>query len=275
MILKQLLLLLFIISLFFIVAYYSQRHFIYFPASETPNPKDFGAEDMQVIQLPSAKGVTLTSWYKPTENKKPTILYMHGNAGHIGYRMYLARQFLSEGYGVLLLEYRGYGGNPGKPTEAGLYQDARAAVHFLKEQGVPEDHIVFYGESLGTGVATKMATEFSACALVLQSPFTSFTDLARFHYPWIILPVIDKYDSLSRIQQIHVPVLMLHGHLDRIVPYDQGLDLFNQANQPKQWVELKYKGHLDLWNPEFAQKVMDFIQNYCSHSQSKQLERTF
>ncbi|CAM3050233.1 Bem46 protein [Legionella steigerwaltii] len=263
--LKQLLLLLFILILIFIASYLLQRSFIYFPSPELPTPNVFHAEDMQVIKIPVADGLTLSSWYKPSKDKKPTILYLHGNAGHIGYRMYLVRQFLSEGFGVLLLEYRGYGGNPGKPTESGLYQDARAAMKFLQQQGIQENNIVLYGESLGTGVATQMATEFPVCALVLQSPYTSLTALARFHYPWLPLPLIDKYDSLSRIQKIHIPVLMLHGKLDEIVPYDQGVALFNHANQPKKWIEFPDKGHQDLWNPHFAHTVMDFISSYCVH----------
>ncbi|MGM9452026.1 alpha/beta hydrolase [Legionella bozemanae] len=260
---KQLLLVLFLFILIVTLAYFLQRHFIYFPSPEKPSLSDFQAEDMQIIKLPVADGLTLSSWYKPAVDNKPTILYLHGNAGHIGYRMYLARQFLSQGFGVLLLEYRGYGGNPGKPTESGLYQDARAAMTFLQQQGVPVNNIVLYGESLGTGVATQMATEFPICSLVLQSPYTSLTALARFHYSWVLMPVIDKYDSLSRIQNIHVPILMLHGKLDEVVPYDQGLALFNHANQPKKWIEFANKGHHNLWDEHFAQIVIHFINTYC------------
>ncbi|KTC78860.1 Alpha/beta hydrolase family protein [Legionella cherrii] len=263
MMLKQLLLILFIFILIFVLSFSLQRYFIYFPSSEQPDRNAFEAEDMQLIEIPVADGLTLNSWYKPSVDKKPTILYFHGNAGHIGYRMYLVRQFLSEGFGVLLLEYRGYGGNPGKPTESGLYQDGRAAMKFLQHQGIETENIVLYGESLGTGVATQMATEFPVCALVLQSPYTSFTALARFHYPWLFMPLRDKYDSLSRIQKIHTPVLMLHGKLDQIVPYEQGVVLFNHANQPKKWIEFSDKGHQDLWSPHFAHSVMHFINSYC------------
>ncbi len=261
--LKQWLLILFLFILIVTLAYFSQRSFIYFPSPENPNPKDFQAEDMQIIKIPVTDGMTLSSWYKPSVDKKPVILYLHGNAGHIGYRMYLVRQFLSEGFGVLLLEYRGYGGNPGKPTESGLYQDARGAMHFLQQQGIQGSNIVLYGESLGTGIATQMATEFPVCALVLQSPYTSFTALARFHYPWLPIPVIDKYDSLSRIQKIHVPILMLHGKRDEVVPFNQGLTLFNHANQPKEWIEFPDKGHQNLWDAHFAQVIIHFIHDHC------------
>ena len=218
---------------------------------------------MQLIKIPVADDLTLSSWYKPPANNMPVILYLHGNAGHIGYRMYLARHFLAAGFGVLLLEYRGYGGNPGKPTESGLYEDGRAAIHFL-QHGIQENQIVLYGESLGTGIATQLATEFSVCSVVLQSPYTSFTALARYHYFWLPIPVLDKYDSLSRIQKIHVPILMLHGKLDDVVPYSQGLALFSQANQHKKWVEYPTKGHHDLWDTNFAHTVINFINDYCT-----------
>ncbi|KTD10953.1 Alpha/beta hydrolase family protein [Legionella gratiana] len=266
MILKQFFLLLFLILLIFVIAYFLQRHFIYFPAIEKPNPQDFQAQDMQVIQIHVTDELTLSSWYKPPMDKKPTILYLHGNAGHIGYRMYLARQFISAGFGVLLLEYRGYGGNPGSPTELGFYQDGRAAMQFLRQQGIQENNIVLYGESLGTGVATQLATEFSICALVLQSPFSSLTALARYHYFWLPIPVIDKYDSLSRIQKIQAPILIVHGQLDEIVPYTQGLTLFHFANQPKKWLEFPDKGHHNLWDAHFADVVIHFIHAYCNHS---------
>ncbi len=265
---KQLLQVVFFLILTLLITYSLQRYFIYFPIVDKPSRKDFHAEDMQIIKITLADGLTLNAWYKPSVAHKPVILYLHGNAGHIGYRMYLTRQFLSAGFGVLLLEYRGYGGNPGKPTESGLYEDGRAAMRFLQhEQQHPP--IVLYGESLGTGVATQLATEFPSCALVLQSPYTSLTALARYHYPLLPIPIIDKYDSLSRMKQIHVPILMLQGKLDEVVPYKQGLILFNLANQPKQWVEFPIKGHHDLWNEHFAHVVVNFINTYCIDQQPK------
>lgn len=258
----------FFLMLALLVTYSLQRYFIYFPSGELPSRKDFHAQDMEVIKLSVADGLTLNAWYKPSVGHKPVILYLHGNAGHIGHRMHLVRQFLSAGYGVLLLEYRGYGGNPGKPTEAGFYEDGRAAMRFLQHEKQSKQ-IVLYGESLGTGVATQLATEFSVCAVVLQSPYTSLSALARYHYRWLPVPVIDKYDSLSRIQQIHAPLLMLHGKLDVVVPYSQGLSLFNLANQPKQWQEFPTKGHHDLWDEHFAPTVIHFINSYCIDNQPK------
>lgn len=243
--------------------YLLQRSLIYFPTTTRPDPQLFLTENMRPIQLLTADGLTLSSWYKAPEENQPVVLYVHGNAGTVGNRMYLTQKFVKAGLGVLLLEYRGYGGNEGSPSEAGLYEDGRAAMQFLSQQGIAEHRTVLYGESLGTGVATQLATEYFICALVLQSPYTSLADLARQHYPWLPIPLRDRYDSLSRMRRIHVPVFMLHGTLDEVVPYSLGQRLFKQANEPKQWKEFPTKGHHDLWDQHFAQLVIEFIQHQC------------
>lgn len=253
----------FIFLVALLIIYYWQRNLIYFPAKEQPSRHTYQADDMQQITLRTTDGLDLNAWYKPATPGQPTLLYLHGNAGHIGYRMPLVRQFLAAGFGVLLLEYRGYGGNKGQPTEQGLYQDGRAAVQFLLNQGVNSKQLIFYGESLGTGVATQLATEFPACALILQSPYTSMTAVARYHYPWLFISPWDKYDSLARIQSIHFPLLVLHGKQDQIIPYEQGVELFELANQPKHMVSIGDKGHNDLWSPYFTQEVERFIRANC------------
>ncbi len=262
--LKQILFFIFPLCILIILgAYLLQRNFIYFPSNEQPDRKVYHAEDMQQIGIITADNLVLNAWYKPAEHNKQTILYLHGNAGHIGHRMYLARQFLAEGFGVLLMDYRGYGGNKGHPTELGLYEDGRAAFNFLLNQNINPKHIVLYGESLGTGVATELARENKVCALVLQSPYTHFTALARFHYPWVLLPLRDKFDSLSRMKQITSPILFLHGEQDVVVPYIQGRTLFEAANEPKQWIGFSDKGHNDLWNEQFTTEVTKFINKNC------------
>lgn len=247
-----------------LLMYTFQRYLIYFPAKEVPSRQGFHAEDMQELSLKTSDGIAILAWYKAAKGAQPTVLFLHGNAGHIGYRMFLIRQFLANGFGVLLLEYRGYGGNKGKPSEEGLYTDARAAMHFLKQEEISSQHIVIYGESLGTGVAVKMAEEFPACALVLQSPYTSMPAVARFHYPWIFIPPWDKFNSVARIQNIKAPLLILHGKQDQVVPFEQGFALYNQANEPKAFIALDNRGHDNLWDEHFIKTVIDFIQSRCS-----------
>jgi len=245
--------------------YFWQRHLIYLPAKERPVPENYQADDMQVISLLTEDGLRLNAWYKAALKNQPTVLYLHGNAGHIGYRMPLARPLITAGFGVFLLEYRGYGGNEGFPTEAGLYEDGRAAMRYLLQQGIKPSQIVLYGESLGTGVATQLAVESDVCAVVLQSPFTSLVDLARFHYPLILIKPWDRFDSLKRIDSINAALLVLHGTHDQIVPYAQALSLFKKAAEPKKMLHFEQHDHHTLWNSDaFIDEVVDFIRAHCS-----------
>ncbi|MFJ1269370.1 alpha/beta hydrolase [Legionella lytica] len=249
--------------IFSVAMYVFQRNLIYFPAHEEPSRQVYHAADMQELRLETSDGIDLLAWYKPAKENQPTILFLHGNAGHIGYRMFLARAFMDAGFGVLLLEYRGFGVNKGSPTEEGFYTDARTAIHFLQQQGISASHLVLYGESIGTGVAVKMAEEFSTCSVVLQSPYTSLTAVARYHYPWIFIPPWDKYNSLARIHHVKAPLLILHGKQDKLIPFEQGLTLFKQANEPKTFVALDDKDHHNLWDPHFVKTVISFIQSHC------------
>ncbi|MFT4058228.1 MAG: alpha/beta hydrolase [Legionella sp.] len=255
-----------ILSLCFIMLFFYifQRHLIYFPTHQTLNLQDYHATDMVLVSLYTKDNLVLTSWYKPALHNQPTVLFLHGNAGHIGYRMPLARQFINAGFGIFLLEYRGYGENRGSPTEEGLYEDARTALRFLYENEVALNQIILYGESLGTGIATKLAAENTVCAVILQSPFTSLASLSRYHYPWLIIKPWDQFDSLKRIKQIHAPLLVLHGKRDQVVPFDEGLTLFNQANEPKKMLVFDDKNHNDLWDsPDFYKEIFHFIRMHC------------
>ncbi|WP_083500060.1 alpha/beta hydrolase [Legionella waltersii] len=264
MIKQIVLLLLFVISLVVISIYIFQRHLIYFPDPHKPKLIQFHAEDMSLVQLHTKDKLELTAWYKAANKGKPTVLYLHGNAGHIGYRMPVVRPFLERGYGVLLLEYRGYGANPGKPSEKGLYLDAEAGFEFLSQHGVASHQLVIYGESLGTGVATYLASKYPVCALVLQTPFTSLVSLTQYHYPFLFIKPWDRFESLERIKQINAPLLVLHGKRDSIVPYEEGLAIFNAAHEPKKMLTFEDKNHNDLWTSvDFAPEVIRFIDGYC------------
>lgn len=231
--------------------FFTQRSLIYFPDTSTAIPAEWQAGDMSVEKVVPEDGLALSFWYKPkTDQKLPTIVFFHGNAQHLGYRVSKLRWFISEGYGVLLVGYRGYGGNPGKPTEEGLYKDGRAALAFLKERGVASKDIVLYGESLGTAVATRMAFEMAEAgkpvrALVLESPFTSIVDVGAFHYPY--LPVrwlaLDKYDSLFIIGSVKTAVMVIHSRGDEVVPFGFGQKIYETAKEPKHALFVNDGGH--------------------------------
>jgi fermentation-respiration switch protein FrsA (DUF1100 family) len=243
-----------IYCLFVLLVYLLQRHLIYFPSpvNAMPSPDASGVPEMHIVELHTADGLTLKAWYqKPPLANAPTLVYFHGNAGHIGHRAFQVMPFLTAGYGVLLVTYRGYSGNPGTPCEEGLYLDARASLEFLASQNIPNRNIVLYGESIGTAVACQMASEYTVGAIILQSPFTSLEDVGKYHYPFLPVGwlIKDKFDSLKKTSQLHVPVLMLCGDNDTIIPPSLSLKLFHAFSEPKQFVSVAHSGHNDLYEP--------------------------
>jgi hypothetical protein len=189
------------------------------------------------------------------------IVYFHGNAGHRGGRADRIRDYLAAGYGVLLVGYRGYGGNPGMPTEAGLYNDARANLAFVAREHVRPEQTVLLGESLGTAVAIQMATEHPILALVLEAPLASITHSARARYPLFAFDFLvrDKFNSLQKIGKVNVPLLLIHGEQDRTTSVRFGRMIYNAANEPKRAHFIAEAGHTDLMSFGMAKSVTDFL----------------
>jgi len=215
-----------------------QRRLLFVPDRQRPDLAGAQLDPaMRPIEILTADGLRLLAWYRPSPgNPGAVLVYLHGNAGHIGDRGDRVRPYLEAGFGVLLVEYRGYGGNPGQPSEAGFYADARAALDFLAQQGVAPARIVLYGESLGTGVAVQMAVERECGALVLEAPLTSVAAVARGRY-WMFPVrhfVLDKFDSLSKIGRVRCPVFVMHGERDQIIPVRYGRELLQAASEPKE-----------------------------------------
>jgi len=249
-----------------VMAYVFQRSLMYHPDINVPDPAAFGLRDTVVVAYSAGDHTPLQSWYQPASQGKPTLVLYHGNAGNIGDRAFKAKLFIEQGMGVLLAGYRGYGGNPGKPSEEGLYQDARAALDYLKGEGIDAANIILYGESLGTGVAVQMAVEQSATQpvmkVILEAPYTTMGEAAATHYPFLPAKVLvrDRYDSLSKITRINTPLLVIHGERDATVPVKLGKKLFGAANGPKvsQWIPRA--AHNDLYEYGAGSIIVDFIK---------------
>ncbi|ACI98489.1 alpha/beta hydrolase [Rhodospirillum centenum] len=241
--------------------YANQRKLQYFPSTAVVVPADWGLPDFSVVTVTTADGVGIDGWYAPAAAGRPTVVLFHGNAGHLGLRADKARVLRDAGFGVLLAGYRGYGGNPGQPDEPGLMADARAQLDFLVEQGVSGQRVVLYGESLGTGVAVRMATERRVGGLVLEAPYTSMTDVAAAHYPFLPVRLLlrDRYDSLSRIDRIAAPLLVVVAQRDAVVPAALSDTLFRAAPEPKYIVRLPGAGHNDMMEHGLAEVVVDFV----------------
>lgn len=240
-----------------------QRRIVFNPSLEKADLKAAGlSEQMAEVRVSTPDGLMLTSWWAPAMRPDGrVIVYFHGNAGHLGGRAQRIRPYLEAGYGVLLVGYRGYGGNPGIPSETGFYTDARANLDFLSAHRVRPAQVVLFGESLGSAVAIQMATERNALALVLEAPLASVLRSARVRYPLFAFDFLvkDKFDSLSKIAKVRIPVLVVHGKRDRITRAQFGRMLFEAANEPKFAHFLPEAGHGDLIEHGLAGKVMEFL----------------
>lgn len=236
--------------------YFGQRGFLYHPSAKPADEAALRAADYAPFPVSTADGLTLTAWRRNGDANKPTIVLFHGNAGDASDRIEIAGQAARHGYGIVLATYRGFGGNPGTPTEDGLYADARATL-----DAAGAGPFVLWGESLGTGVATKMANERRVLGVILQSPYISVVDRAAEMFVWLPARrlVTDRFDSASRIAAIGAPLLVVHGALDTLIPIAHGKALFDAANPPKTFVELADRGHGDMAGPEFDAGLAEFL----------------
>jgi uncharacterized protein len=227
-----------------------QRKLIYIPFVREVPPAAAVLPGAREVRFTTTDGLTLNGWLVPPVDGLPkaAVLVFNGNAGHRAFRAPLARALARRGFAVLLFDYRGYADNPGRPSEAGLATDARAARRFLeREGGASSDRIVYFGESLGAAVAVELALEHPPAALILRSPFTSLVDMGRTHYPFLPVRALlrDRYPSLERIGRVRSPVLVIAGERDRIVPVQQSRRLFDAAPEPKRFVEVPGADHND------------------------------
>jgi fermentation-respiration switch protein FrsA (DUF1100 family) len=227
--------------------YFTQRSLMYFPDRAHVTPAQAGLPQATEVTLTTADGEHVIVWHAPPSGDKPVVLYFHGNGGAVQYRAERFKKLLADGIGLVALEYRGYGGSTGSPSEAGLTADAEAAYAFAAARyTVPQ--IVVWGESLGSGVAVALAAEKPVGGVILEAPFTSAAAVGAQHYWYMPVRLLmkDQFRSDQRIGKVTAPLLILHGVHDQIVPYAMGERLFDLANKPKHIVRFLDGGHEDL-----------------------------
>jgi fermentation-respiration switch protein FrsA (DUF1100 family) len=240
----------------------AQRSLMYFPDGTRPSPTDAGVPELTPVSLETEDGLALLAWHVPPRTVgMPTLIYFHGNAGHIGMRGFKVRAFLNEGLGVLLTTWRGYSGNPGNPSEEGLYSDGRAAREFVRAHGGDDANQILYGESLGTGVAVHLACEAAPAAVVLEAPYSSIADVAADRMPFVPVKqlILDRFDSAEKIAAIGAPLLVVHGERDETIPIKFARALFQRASEPKEAEFIPEAGHADLHDFGLAAIVLDFL----------------
>jgi fermentation-respiration switch protein FrsA (DUF1100 family) len=230
-----------------LTVYFAQRSLMYFPDTAHVSPAAAGLPEAEEVPLTAADGTKIHVWHVPPHTNKPVIIYFHGHGGSLPGRVDRFHRVISAGIGLVGVEYRGYGGSEGSPSEQGLIADAEAAYAFATAH-YPASQIVLWGESLGTGVAVALAAEKPVGRLILEAPFTSTEAVGarRYWYLPVGLLMKDQFHSDERIGKVKAPLLIIHGVLDHTVPYAMGEQLYELANKPKHIARFLDGGHEDL-----------------------------
>ena len=257
----------YIISAFFIYFLLGLMFFLFqrkilFNISGKPNkPEDYGLNNITELKIQTSDGVSLLAWYSKPKPNLPLLVYFHGNSFDIGERAYRIERYINVDWSVLIVAWRGFSGNRGKPTEKNLYKDGEATLRWIAENTDKKyNDLVIYGESLGTGVAVELGNRYQFASIILESPFTSIADVAKQRYK--IFPteflVKDKFNNLAKIDKLKSPLLIISGKKDEIIPHSHSEILFNNAKGIKESLFIDEAMHNNLYDFEIEKNVIDF-----------------
>jgi len=246
-----------------VILYIMQPTFLYCPVREVPYTPDGLGLDFEKVTFNSSDGMQLSGWYIPapseTGGKKSltapakgsgfTVLFCHGNGGNMMHRLDSINIFYNLGLNCFIFDYRGYGSSEGKPGEEGTYLDVRAAYEWLtEEKKMSPDNIIIFGRSLGGSIAAQLASKVKAKALVIESTFTSYVDIGRKFYPYMPVRWFARfsYRTIDYVKDVRCPVMVIHSRNDEVVPFEFGLELYEAANDPKEFIEI-FGSHNDAF----------------------------
>ena len=246
-----------------IILYIFQRSLMYHP-----DENNYFGDKLEVkiekVKITTSDNIDLLGWFhkKDLKNLK-TIVYFHGNAGKLENRIYKLNYFKEMDVNFLIIAWRGFSGNNGKPSEKGLYEDGKSTITWLKNLGLLDEDIIIYGESLGTGIATELAQNNNYAGLILETPFTSMIEAAKNFYPYIPVGLLlkDKYKNDKKILDINIPLLVMHGEADQIVPFRMGKTIFEIANEPKYSYFTKFDDHMMEYDEKLVLALKKFIKS--------------
>jgi len=260
------------IYLMILAAFFAfQRSLLYFPSRDSvPLSEARANRSFREFPVRAEDGIDLKAWYAPATTKPFTFVFFHGNADSLSSASSVSDPYVAAGYGFLVTEYRGYSGLPGKPTEAGLYADGRAYINGLIAQGVRSEDMILFGHSLGTGVAVEMAEEFHVGGLILLAPYLSISKMAQVEYPFLPAQLLtrDRFENAAKIESIHAPLLIANGANDQLIPPAQGRQLYELANEPREFKSLPNHGHNDLFD-DFASIALEWVSRVCEKTKIK------
>ena len=260
----QIILIIFLVYFFILVfLYFYQRNLLYHP-NENNYSGDQISVDIKKVKILTSDKIELIGWYheKNIKNLK-TLLFFHGNAGSLENRIHKLNHFKEMDINFLIIAWRGFSGNKGKPSEKGLYEDGQSAINWLKNNGLDEKNLILYGESLGTGVATHLAQNKNFAGIILETPFTSMIDAAKTFYPYIPVKLLlkDKFENQKKIKNINLPILIMHGEVDQIVPFSMGKKIYEIANEPKYSHFTKYDNHMMEYDEKLILALKSFLKS--------------
>jgi hypothetical protein len=243
--------------------YIFQRKLLYYPNFNSHIKGDGLSHSFENINIKTKDNINLKGWFHLKDPKKKTILFFHGNAGTLDNRIYKLNFLGNLDVNFLIIAWRGYSGSSGKPSEFGLYQDAKSALNWLNSKGITEDKIILYGESLGTSVAIEVGQNKDFAGVILETPFTSMVDVGKTKYPFFPVSLLlkDKYESDKKIKNIKSPILIMHGEVDKIVPFWMGEKIYQLANEPKYSYFTKYDDHMMEYNEKLLNELKKFIDS--------------
>ena len=246
--------------------FFFQRNLLYHPSIDNyiKDKNTNELSEIEKVKINTVDNIDLVSWFYNKDIKKlKTILFFHGNAGSLENRIYKLNHFKNLNVNFLIIAWRGFSGNQGKPSETGLYKDAESAVNWLNKKGINNENIIIYGESLGTGIATHISQNKNFAGIILETPFTSMIDVAKTFYPYIPVSLVlkDKFENKKKMENISSPILVMHGELDQIVPFSMGEKIFKIANNPKYSYFSKYDNHMMEFDENLIRALESFLKS--------------
>jgi len=245
--------------------YLFQESYVFFPSRAVHATPAAVGLDYDDVRVETDDGVIIHGWFLPAAGARFTVLFLHGNAGNISHRLDSLRLFHRLGLNILIMDYRGYGRSEGRPSEQGTYEDAEAAWRYLvRTRGIPPEQVLVFGRSLGGGVATWLALKHPVRGLIIESTPTSVPDMGTEVYPFLPVRLLARlhYNTLRRIRDVNVPVLVIHSSEDEIVPVRHGRRIFAAAREPKAFLAIRgdHNGGFLMSGQDYVKGLRDFIE---------------